>query len=122
MKLEKTPVYVPVNSQVNSRKRILLIAVDTINLLERYEYLKQIRSKKRASMSRIKTLFEELDNDLDLIKRQLPYIEEKQIEKEEVKLEKRREKSMIETKKLDNYKQLDRELRQIKDKLARLEI
>ena len=122
MKLKKTPVYVPVNSQVNSRKRILLTAVDTINLLERYEYLKQIRAKKRASMSRIKNLFEGLHNDLDLIKHQLPYIKEKQIEKEEVKLEKRREKSMMETKKLDDYKQLDSELKQIKDKLARLEI
>lgn len=122
MKLEKTPVYVPVIDEKASRKNILLTAVDTINFLERYEYLKQIRAKKKGAMSRVKVLIEEIDNDLELMKQKLPHVEEKQIEKEEIKLEKKQEKSKIETRKLDSYKQLDRELMQIKEKLARLEI
>ena len=122
MKQDKNQVYISVPNPIDSRKNLLLASIDTINLLERYEQLKQIRARKKKAIFGIKTLLSEINNDLALVKVKFPYVEKKEIKKEEIELEHKIEKTHPESKKSETYKHLSKELKEIQDKLAKLEI
>ncbi|MEK6836003.1 MAG: hypothetical protein AABX55_03210 [Nanoarchaeota archaeon] len=122
MRTQKDQVYISVPSPIDSRKNLLLATIDTINLLERYEYLKQIHDRKRKAILGIKTLLNEINNDLELVKDKFSYAEKKEIKKEKVELKEKHERTHPETKKSETYKYLAKELKDIQDKLNKLEI
>lgn len=64
MNPENHPVYVQLHEAVATRKYLLESAISSIELLERFEHLKETRSLKRETIKQAATLMQEIDGKL----------------------------------------------------------
>jgi hypothetical protein len=117
----KNLAYVPIYNPVSFRRHILLSSIDIINILEKYETLKQIRNEKKALILNLKERMIDLNNDVIFLKEFFP-----EVSKHELKKETREVEEKIDTvkypKKSEGYRNLQRELQEIQDKLNSLNI
>ena len=116
-KEEKSLVYVKIDNALTLRKQILEAAIEVVTLLKRLENYKIIREMKLKQIKELRTLMGKIEREFSGFKKEVPRIE---IEKAEEKLEE-------EEKEMPAYKdkglsEIDRELEEIKEKLAHLRI
>ncbi len=111
-------VYVKIENALTLRKQILEAAIEITTLLKRLESYKLIREMKLQQIKELKTLMNKIDKDFRGFKKNLPKID---IKKEEEKLEEDDEEEPRFVKD-SGLSEIDRELEEIKEKLAHLRI
>ncbi|HLC63103.1 MAG TPA: hypothetical protein VJJ21_02180 [Candidatus Nanoarchaeia archaeon] len=131
--LENRPVYVQLENPSSTRKNVLESAIIAVELLEKYEYTKEIKALKREKMKLAKKIVYDLNLELSALTKALPqaYISKK--EKRMVNNESREsqgkkpvslpEQSKQKKKKPNSeLKRLESELYEIKNKLSGLDM
>ena len=113
--------YVPVDDPLLIRKQILLGAVEVIGMLEKHEDVKKIRNEKRKFLLEIKSKLTGLDEDCSSLHNLFPEISKREIIHESRQMEEKVD-TVKTVKKAEGLKHLERELRELQDKLNSLEI
>jgi len=123
----RRPVYIQMHNYNPVRKDLLESAIKSVELLERYEYIKETRSLKREKLKQARQLFQGISTDLSSLSRILPQASIKRKDKKLV--DRAREEAgkkplQVKTKKGSNseLKRLESELYEIKTKLDSLSI
>lgn len=120
-KSSKEIAYISINNPIQFRKHLLLTGVDTIRLLEKYEFLKQIRTEKRRLLLDLKEKLSHLNEASLSVHNFFPEVSEKELKKESMKVEEKIDEAEI-PKRSEGYKNLERELRELQEKLANLNL
>ena len=109
-------IYINVGDSIGIRRDILGTNISLINLLKKYEYLKEIRNNKHKGFVILKELLKEINNDFLRFRNDLPYIEHKKEERIKLRVEENRfeRKHRKVNKELTS---LEREMEQLKLKL-----
>src|SRR3989344_1566149 len=78
--LENRPVYVQLENPSSTRKNVLESAIIAVELLEKYEYTKEIKALKREKMKLAKKIVYDLNLELSALTKALPqaYISKKE--------------------------------------------
>ena len=120
MKKETSNItYVSIKDPVAFRRHILLSGIDAIKILEKYELLKQIKNEKRKLFSQLKEKLLGLKSDAMFIREYFPDVNEHEIKKEK-KIVERKVDDVKYADKTINYKNLQKDLRELQDKLNNL--
>jgi len=110
-------VYINVGDSTHGvRKDILNLNIDLINLLKKYEYLKEIRHNKQKGFNILKELIKEINTDFLKLKNDLPEVPQRKEEKVKLKVEENR--FNVKRKKVNKeLTSLDKEMNKLKLKL-----
>ena len=129
--LENRPVYVQLESPSSTRKDVLESAIMAVELLEKYEYTKEIKALKKEKMKHAKKLIDELNQEVHSLTKSLPqaYVNKKEKRAVNEARESQGKKpvsmpSQQPKKKKSNaeLKRLESELYEIKNKLSSLDV
>ena len=128
MKPETHPVYVQLHQPVQTRKLLLESTIHSIELLERFEYLKETRNLKKDRIRQAKSVIQEIELELHELTRSLPQITIKNHEKRMINVAREEESQKplpLETSKKranSELKRLENELFEIKSKLTSMNL
>ena len=114
----ETEAYMPIYDPVSFRRHIILTSIDIIKMLEKYENLQKLRNDKRKLLQDIKSRISELKGNSNLFLESLPEVREREVERKAIKIERKVEG----IKPYPSYKNLDKELNDLREKLSRLNI
>ena len=130
--LENRPVYVQLENPSSTRKDVLESAIIAVELLEKYEYTKEIKALKREKMKLAKKIVYDLNLELSALTKALPqaYISKKEKRMVNESRESQGKKPVSlpqesrQKKKKPNseLKRLESELYEIKNKLSGLDV
>jgi len=114
---EENPTYVKVENALTLRKELLGTAIDVTTLLKRWESYKMIREMKMREIKVLHSLMKEMEKEFSKLKSVLP----------KIKIEAEKEENVsIEDNKIPlrdrGLSEIDREIQEIKDKLAQINI
>ncbi len=118
-KAKETPLHVLVNNPVDVRRHVLLAGVDGIKCLERYEHFKKLKSVKKKKFLELSEKLKHINLDIHHLITVLPELKEKKVEKD-MKRYDYKEELVPKTQKKDKLTDLHREMRDIHEKLSRL--
>jgi len=128
MKPENHPVYVQIHEPAYVRKQLLESAIKSVELLERFEYLKETRSLKKDKIRQAKSGVQEIELELHELTRALPQAAIRKREKKMINVAREEESQKplpLETSKKrasSELKRLENELYEIKSKLTSMSL
>ncbi len=111
---ENKSVYINVGESGDIRKDVLCLNIDLINLLKKYEYLKEIRNNKQKGFLILRDLLKEINEDFSKLRNDLPAVQPKKEEKARIRIE----ESKFEVKHM-NMK-INRELSSLEKEMCKL--
>ncbi|MBL7148190.1 MAG: hypothetical protein ISS82_05170 [Nanoarchaeota archaeon] len=107
-------IYINVGDSIGIRRDILGTNIGLINLLKKYEYLKEIRNNKHKGFVILKELLKDINNDFLKFRNELPYIEHKKEERIKLKVE--------ENKFITKHRKVNKELTSLEREMERLKL
>ena len=88
-KVKSNPLYILVRNPDETRKHVLLSALDTIKVVERYETFRKLKNYKRKKFVELSEILKHIDQNLEKFTDVLPELRERKIEKQITKIEKK---------------------------------
>ena len=121
VKPKQNPVHVLIKDPNDVRRHILLGGIDAIKSLEKYEIFKKMKNLKKRKFLDLNERLKALNNEITNLVNVLPELKEHRIQKHISKIEYREETSHPKRSKEDEkFFSLRKEMRDIQDKLSRL--
>lgn len=120
-KKEESITYVKVDQPVHLRKRILETAVESAELLKKWEGYQKTKEEKAAVFKKLVTVMNKIEKETNALKKHLPKSEEiKFKDKASVKPKKTKSKAILEREKPSS--DIDREISDIQAKIKGLKL
>jgi len=113
---EKDTTYVRIENALTFRKELLEAAIDITTLLKRWESYKVLREMKLQEIHELRKIMTKIEKEFQSFRRELPKVK---LEEEEPKEEERDDREPV---KLKGLSEIDRELEEIRAKLAQIKI
>lgn len=113
---EENPTYVKVENALTLRRELLGTAIDVTTVLKRWEGYQMIREMKMREIKALHSLMKEIEKEFKKLKSALP----------KLKVEQTREEDSLEEASIPVREKglsgIDREIQEIKDKLAQINL